>query len=141
MNRGMVVCGTTMSSNGMEGPESFLHFFDVRCTTQPLSSFRESHSDDITSVHFSPFNPNYVLSGAEDSLCCVFDIAGALIQDEEEALQMVGNAEASINQCGWYGESTHADYIWATTRIESLSIWTRQDVIRSYCYIQPLLNV
>jgi len=106
---------------------------DPRHPVAPLRKHTSTHSDDITSVHFSrPSSstaderaPRLLLSGSTDGLVC---ISNAEEQDEDEAVVYVGNLGSSISQTGWMpsrraGARTTTG-VWAATDMETFSVWS-----------------
>jgi len=111
---------------------------DPRHPAAPLRKHTSTHSDDITSVHFSfstddserSRSRHLLLSGSTDGLVC---ISNAKEQDEDEAVVYVGNLGSSISQTGWMprpsrdGERTSASTgagVWAATDMETFSVWS-----------------
>ncbi|KAJ1917167.1 hypothetical protein H4219_003357 [Mycoemilia scoparia] len=100
--------------------ESSLQFWDFR-TSKALHAFVSSHSNDITSLQFSPQSPGQLLSSSTDGLLCLFD---ARQSDEDEALITSANINASISRANYTG--ANYDRIFAMTDMETLSIWTHE---------------
>ncbi|KAI9144980.1 WD40-repeat-containing domain protein [Paraphysoderma sedebokerense] len=104
----------------LTGEDAAIVFWDPRSTSH-LHSFVESHSDDITCVHFHPSNPHLLLSGSTDGLACVLNVQGF---DEDEAIVSVLNTESSVNRVNWFGQN--GEYIYTATHIEELRIWNAE---------------
>ena len=117
-----------------------VHYYcrDPRHPAAPLRKHTSTHSDDVTSVHFSSSTEDserersrhLLLSGSTDGLVC---ISNAMEQDEDEAVVYVGNLGSSISQTGWMprpshdGERTCASTgagVWAATDMETFSVWS-----------------
>lgn len=105
--------------------DALLVFWDARINSQdlstgrdPLGTYSETHSDDITQVHFHPSNPNMVVSGSTDGLVNVFDIN---VDNEEDALVTTCNSVSSVSCIGWSGK----DYkqIYCMTHDEGFCWW------------------
>ncbi|XP_006864632.1 PREDICTED: WD repeat-containing protein 89 [Chrysochloris asiatica] len=102
-----------------------LVFWDARINSQdlstirdPLGTYSETHSDDITQVCFHPSNPNMVVSGSTDGLVNVFDIS---VDNEDDALVTTCNSTSSVSCIGWSGK----DYkqIYCMTHDEGFCWW------------------
>jgi WD repeat-containing protein 89 len=123
---------------------------DPRHPAAPLRKHTSTHSDDITSVHFSrpsssssadELSRHLLLSGSTDGLVCISD---AKEQDEDEAVVYVGNLGSSISQTGWMpsrgGERTTG--VWAATDMETFSVWSdevrnaKSSTVSLNCYYQ-----
>ncbi|XP_003794487.1 WD repeat-containing protein 89 [Otolemur garnettii] len=103
--------------------DALLVFWDARMNSQdlsttqdPLGTYSETHSDDITQVRFHPSNPNMVVSGSTDGLVNVFDIS---LDNEEDALVTTCNSVSSVSCIGWSGKDykqiycmTHDEGFW-----------------------------
>lgn len=108
---------------------------DPRHPAAPLRKHTSTHSDDITSVHFSrpsasassadEHSRHLLLSGSTDGLVC---ISNAKEQDEDEAVVYVGNLGSSISQTGWmpsHGRGgARTTGAWAATDMETFSVWS-----------------
>lgn len=107
---------TIATGTALDREDASIHFWDTRKPTIPIFSHTSTHSDDITALHFHPTIPDHLLSASSDGL---LTITNAAQQDEEEAVQHVGNWGCSIAQTGWYH-----DGVWAASDMESFSLWT-----------------
>jgi len=101
---------------------------DPRYPAAPLRKHTSTHSDDITSMHFSrsssaeQHSRDLLLSGSTDGLVCISD---ARESDEDEAVLYVGNLGSSISQAGWVPRrSPRAGGAWAATDMETFSLWS-----------------
>lgn len=79
--------------------KSQVEFYDIR-SSRLLGQFRDAHTDAVTQLAFNQLRPAELLTGSLDGLICCFDVSKA---GEEEALQGVINAEASIQRMGYFG--------------------------------------
>lgn len=122
-----VSCNDNVICAGTEKVEddALLVFWDARINSQdlsttkdPLGTYSETHSDDITQVCFHPSNPNMVVSGSTDGLVNVFDIS---VDNEEDALITTCNSTSSVSCIGWSGK----DYkqIYCMTHDEGFCWW------------------
>jgi WD40 repeat protein len=102
----------------LKGEDASIHFWDARKPTVPIFSHTSTHSDDITSLHFHPTIPDRLLSASSDGL---LSITNAAEQDEDEAVEHVGNWGCSVAQTGWYH-----DGVWAASDMETFSLWTSE---------------
>ncbi|KDN41156.1 WD40 repeat-like protein [Tilletiaria anomala UBC 951] len=92
----IVAAGCEMSAG-----DAYIDIWDLRSPEAPIFSYVESHSDDVTALSFSPYNPTNLLSGAQDGLIAAYDLLiGA---DEDDAVIAVGNTGASLAKIGWGG--------------------------------------
>ena len=107
---------TIATGTVLNGEDASIHFWDVRKPTVPIFSHTSTHSDDITSIHFHPTVPVRLLSASSDGLLSITNTAE---QDEDEAVEHVGNWGCSVAQTGWYH-----DGVWAASDMETFSLWT-----------------
>ncbi|KAH8829788.1 WD40 repeat-like protein [Flagelloscypha sp. PMI_526] len=114
---GMTVVGGT----DMKYEEAFVCYWDPRQPAAPLVTHSSTHSDDITSVHFSrlPNEPLLLLSGSSDGLV---SISNATEPDEDETVLHVGNMGSSVSQTGWITGGG----IWSSSDMESFSCWSNE---------------
>ena len=99
---------------------------DVRSPAAPLRTQSETHSDDITAVHFlqpghSAPGHRVLLSISSDGL---LSTSNADEPDEDEATMYVGNWGCSIAQAGWVHGRAGSPGIWASSDMETFSAWT-----------------
>ncbi|KAJ2843192.1 hypothetical protein J3B02_005344, partial [Coemansia erecta] len=93
-----------------------MHFWDVRAAgSQPMHTFENSHSDDITQIHFNKHDGSQMLSGSTDGLLCTYNVNET---DEDEALLFVANTGASLAHCGYFGPESQ--FIYAHSDMETL---------------------
>ncbi|KAG0224413.1 WD repeat-containing protein 89 [Actinomortierella wolfii] len=123
--------------------EAYIHFFDTRMASATNSAnnpvvktFNESHSDDVTQIKFHPTNPMRLMSGSVDGLVCQMDIS----QEEDDAMEVVANTEASIHKIGYFGPQ--AEYIYALSHMETLSLWMsdQADMIHNFGDVRGVSN-
>ncbi|KAF5744145.1 Transducin/WD40 repeat-like superfamily protein [Tripterygium wilfordii] len=104
------------------GCKSQILFWDWRSKKQ-VACLEESHTDDVTQVHFVPDSCNKLVSASADGLICIFDTDGDINDDDN--LESVSNVGSSIGKVGFFGESYQK--LWCLTHIETLSIWDWKD--------------
>uniref|UniRef100_A0A6M2F1E8 Uncharacterized protein n=1 Tax=Populus davidiana TaxID=266767 RepID=A0A6M2F1E8_9ROSI len=104
------------------GAKSQILFWDWRNGKQ-VAGLEESHTEDVTQVHFVPDNRNKLLSASVDGLMCIFNTDGDINDDDH--LESVINVGTSIGKVGFFGETYKK--LWCLTHIESLSIWDWKD--------------
>ncbi|XP_023559566.1 WD repeat-containing protein 89 isoform X2 [Octodon degus] len=105
--------------------DALLVFWDARVnsealstTRDPLGTYSEAHSDDITQVCFHPRNPNMLVTGSTDGLVNVFDISA---DDEEHSLVTTCNSTSSVSCIGWFGREYKQ--IYCMTHDEGFCWW------------------
>jgi WD40 repeat protein len=106
-----------------------IHFMDLRQAGGPsgndnnnnhsslLGSYVDSHTDEVTQVHFQP-GTSVLLSGAEDGLACIFDTTQPT---EEMALKSVMNVGTPLRHVGFCGADLSSVY--CLTGSETASLW------------------
>ncbi|XP_050203689.1 WD repeat-containing protein GTS1 [Mercurialis annua] len=104
------------------GSKSQILFWDWRNKKQ-VACLEESHTEDVTQVHFIPGHGNKLLSASVDGLMCIFDTNGDINDDDH--LESVINVGTSIGKVGFFGENYQK--LWCLTHVESLSIWDWKD--------------
>lgn len=104
-----------------------IHFYDLRQPHQPVGSYVNSHTDDVTRVRFQNFPQHHnvstttglLLTGSEEGLACIFDTTQP---SEEAALKYVMNTQTSLRQVGFFGPNL--ENIYCLTGSETLSLWS-----------------
>jgi len=115
---------TVAAGTELRQEDALLLYWDPRHPAAPLRKHTSTHSDDITSVHFSRSRSSerplrdVLLSGSSDGLVCISNADEA---DEDEAVVYVGNLGSSIAQAGWMPRCRGA---WAATDMETFSLWS-----------------
>ncbi|CAK9175313.1 unnamed protein product [Ilex paraguariensis] len=104
------------------GCKSQVLFWDWR-TNKQAACLEESHTEDVTQVHFVPDHQNKLVSASVDGLMCIFDTSGDINDDDD--LESVINVGTSIGKLGFLGESNQK--LWCLTHIETLSVWDWKD--------------
>ncbi|KAF9647059.1 WD40 repeat-like protein [Thelephora ganbajun] len=107
---------TIATGSVLKGVDASIDFWDARKPTIPIFSHTSTHSDDVTSLHFHPTIPDRLLSASSDGLLSITNTAE---QDEDEAVEHVGNWGCSVAQAGWYH-----DGVWAASDMDTFSLWT-----------------
>ncbi|KAI9512719.1 WD40-repeat-containing domain protein [Russula earlei] len=128
---------TVAAGTEVREDDALILYWDPRHPAAPLRRHTCTHSDDITSVHFSrsPSSRDLLLlSGSTDGLVCV---SNADEEDEDEAVVYVGNLGSSISQAGWIPprSSPSGAGVWAATDMETFSLWS--DEARTTTVIPP----
>jgi WD repeat-containing protein 89 len=96
---------------------------DPRNPAAPLRSHASTHSDDITTLHFSQSSSqNILLSASSDGL---ISTSNASEEDEDEAVLNVGNWGCSVSQAGWINAEARPK-IWAASDMETFSTWSNE---------------
>ncbi|XP_060178722.1 WD repeat-containing protein GTS1 [Lycium barbarum] len=104
------------------GCNSQILFWDWR-TKRQVACLEESHTEDVTQVHFIPGYDDRLISASVDGLMCLFDTGGDINDDEQ--LISVLNVGTSIGKVGFLGEKNQK--LWCLTHIETLSVWDLKD--------------
>ncbi|KAK6120211.1 hypothetical protein DH2020_046117 [Rehmannia glutinosa] len=104
------------------GCKSQILFWDWR-TMKQTACLEESHTEDVTQVHFVPGHPSKLVSASVDGLMCLFDTSGDINDDDH--LMSVFNVGSSIGKVGFFGEANQK--LWCLTHIETLSVWDWND--------------
>ena len=123
--------------------KGFVHFYDLRhlsntCTTntsntnynstntnqQPLGSYVDAHTDDVTKVRFQKHSRDnhtttpLLLTASEDGLACTFDTSQP---SEELALKSIINTGSPLRDVGFFGPNLEGLY--CLTGSETMSVW------------------
>lgn len=104
------------------GCNSQILFWDWR-TKRQVACLEESHTEDVTQVHFIPGYDDRLISASVDGLMCLFDTGGDINDDDQ--LVSVLNVGTSIGKVGFLGEKNQK--LWCLTHIETLSVWDWKD--------------
>lgn len=103
-NDDTILCAGTEQTNG----EAHLLLIDVR-KWSILSTYTDSHGEDLTQVKFHRSKPNVLASGSTDGLMNVFNVSET---DEDEALEYCLNTESSVQAINWHTSSMdEKDYL------------------------------
>ena len=98
------------------GQDAWLLFWDTRAGGKLLGGYWSVHSDDVTSLQFSPDNCDLLASGGTDGHINVLDITKS---EEEEALTSCHNTNDSVAGIQWVGDKR----ILVSTHTEGLQDW------------------
>ena len=100
--------------------ENSLRFYDFRqLTNRPLGEYSDCHTDEITTVEFSPLQgSSLLLSGGEDGLVVVYDPS---VSTNGEAVVSIMNAECPTRRIGFFGRGYEG--IYCLSSVETASIW------------------
>ncbi|KAH0634000.1 hypothetical protein KY284_036786 [Solanum tuberosum] len=104
------------------GCSSQILFWDWR-TKRQVACLEESHTEDVTQVHFIPGYDDRLISASVDGLMCLFDTGGDINDDDQ--MVSVLNVGTSIGKVGFLGEKNQK--LWCLTHIETLSVWDWKD--------------
>ncbi|PVU92463.1 hypothetical protein BB561_003820 [Smittium simulii] len=96
-----------------------IFFWDVRKPDFELTSFVESHSNDITQIKCHPTNPKQFLSASTDGLACLYNFEKTL--EENDAMVSSCNVNISIQQAGYFGPDSN--YLFCLSDMNTLSLW------------------
>ncbi|TFK43035.1 WD40-repeat-containing domain protein [Crucibulum laeve] len=119
---------TVAAGTEFQGDDAYILYWDPRRPSAPIRTHSSTHSDDITSLSFSPisFKPSTepsahsLLSVSSDGLV---SLSNPLEDDEDEAVLNVGNWGCSISQAGWIAPGSKVR-IWAGSDMETFSTWS-----------------
>ncbi|KAI9001307.1 WD40-repeat-containing domain protein [Trametes punicea] len=149
--RGLLSCDvsadgmTIAAGTELQGEDASILYWDPRNPAAPLRVHSSTHSDDITAVHFfrpavssTPHVGNLLLSASSDGLLCTSNADEA---DEDEAGLHVGNWGCSVAQAGWLHDRTGRPAAWASSDMETFSVWTTElDRIQDADIRQPSVH-
>ncbi|KAI0637917.1 WD40 repeat-like protein [Trametes polyzona] len=149
--RGLLSCDvsadglTIAAGTELQGDDASILYWDPRSPAAPLRVHSSTHSDDITALHFYrpasstvPNTGNLLLSASSDGLVCTSNADEA---DEDEAGVHVGNWGCSIAQAGWLRDREGRPAAWASSDMETFSVWTTElDRIQDVDIRQPSVH-
>ena len=115
-----IACCTSNGSLLAAGARDNILFWD-RGTGKHISTFVDTHFQDVTQVKFHPVTRSAFISGSEDGLIAVFDTAGGL--DEDEGFRAALNIDSSVAKIGFYGGGGKGDKLWCCSGTETLHLW------------------
>ena len=101
----------------LAGSESAVYLFNAQ-TGRLLQSLSDFHCDEVTAVAFHPVDANQLFSASLDGTVCHFTLSDP---DPDEWLQASFQVESDVRRIGFFGP--HADYLYALTTTEQLSLW------------------
>ncbi|KAI0771969.1 WD40 repeat-like protein [Trametes elegans] len=136
---------TIAAGTELQGDDASILYWDSRSPAAPLRVHSSTHSDDITALHFfrpaassAPHTGNLLLSASSDGLICTSNADEA---DEDEAGLHVGNWGCSIAQAGWLHDRAGRPAAWASSDMETFSVWTTElDRIQDLDIRQPSVH-
>ncbi|KAL1946579.1 hypothetical protein VTO73DRAFT_14683 [Trametes versicolor] len=121
---------TIAAGTELQGDDASILYWDPRNPAAPLRVHSSTHSEDITALHFLrsaaspvPNTGNLLLSASSDGLVCTSNADEA---DEDEAGLHVGNWGCSIAQAGWLHDRSGRPAAWASSDMETFSVWTTE---------------
>jgi len=122
-----IACCTANGSLLAAGARDNILFWD-RGSGRHISSFTDTHFQDVTQVKFHPVTPSAFISGSEDGLVAVFDTSGGL--DEDEGFRAALNINTAVAKIGFYGGGGGGgggggigDKLWCCSGTETLHLW------------------
>ncbi|PFH50322.1 hypothetical protein AMATHDRAFT_47975 [Amanita thiersii Skay4041] len=131
---------TVAAGTDLKGEDAVIYYWDPRRPDTPIREHNSTHSDDITTLSFSPSSSSsspLLLSGSSDGLIC---ISNPYEDDPDESTLHVANWGCSIAQAGWVPEThqtrssrNHQPRIWAASDMETFSTLSHD--------LDPLLNI
>jgi WD40 repeat protein len=99
-----------------------IHFMDLRQAgtsgNNVLGSYVDTHTDQVTQVHFHPTSTSTLLSASEDGLACIFDTTQPT---EELSVKSVMNVGTPLRHVGFCGADLSS--IYCLTGSETASLW------------------
>ncbi|TFK92972.1 WD40 repeat-like protein [Polyporus arcularius HHB13444] len=113
---------TIAAGTELHGEDASILYWDPRSPAAPLRVHSSTHSEDITALHFYR-NGKMLLSASSDGLVCT---SNAEETDEDEAGVHVGNWGCSIAQAGWLHDIAGRPAVWASSDMETFSVWTSE---------------
>ncbi|KAI9066366.1 WD40 repeat-like protein [Trametes sanguinea] len=136
---------TIAAGTELQGEDASILYWDPRSPAAPLRVHSSTHSDDITALHFfrpaassAPSPGNILLSASSDGLLCTSNADEA---DEDEAGLHVGNFGCSIAQAGWLHDRAGRPAAWASSDMETFSVWTTElDRVQDVDIRQPSVH-
>ncbi|KAJ6627429.1 WD40-repeat-containing domain protein [Mycena sp. CBHHK59/15] len=130
---GLTVAGGTQ----LQGEDAYIIYWDPRQPAAPLRTHGSTHSDDVTVLSFSPYDPNVIMSASTDGLISTSTVSE---DDEDEAVLHVGAWNCSVSQAGWM-HSASGPNIWASSDMETFSTWSDElDLLQSQDIRGPSLH-
>uniref|UniRef100_A0A8D8ZXP5 WD repeat-containing protein 89 n=1 Tax=Cacopsylla melanoneura TaxID=428564 RepID=A0A8D8ZXP5_9HEMI len=121
-SNGFLICAGTEEIDG----DSFLLFWDTRTGTLH-GGYWETHTNDITQVHFHPTESKTLISGSTDGLINVFDVNE---ESEDDALQYCLNTEDSVEKLSWLSDSELS----CTTLTRQVQLWNIEEACPSVLF-------
>jgi WD40 repeat protein len=103
------------------GSQEHVMIWDLR-KMKVMHHFTELHSDEVTSVKFSWFSPNLILTAGEDWLFNLLDLKDAELEDE--FLEASHTSEQPLANWGFIGKSGFAYTITSINTIEIIDLET-----------------
>ncbi len=103
---------------------------DPRSPAAPLRAHSYTHSDDITALHF--LRSSYANGSGSQTVLLSISTDGLLSTsnagepDEDEAGLHVGNWGTSVAQAGWVNGRGGSPGVWASSDMETFSLWTNE---------------
>lgn len=106
----------------------YIHFWDYRKQNQLITSYNETHKNDVNDIEFHPTQRSILASGGCDELVNIFDV---IQSDEEEALLATLNIESSIARIRW-SKCKNENNLFCMTQDELIQFWDYDEVKPSW---------
>ena len=124
-NRKELFCVDNTNKQIIAGSKESVMIWDLR-KMKILHHFTELHSDDVTSVEYSQYNPNLILTSGEDNVLNLLDLKNA--ESEDEYIEASFTSEQPLAKCGFLGNTGLAYTITSIGTIEIVNLETMLSV-------------
>ncbi|KAF4676990.1 WD repeat-containing protein 89 [Perkinsus chesapeaki] len=123
-NKDAQVFGASVNNNNVlaVGSDSDVLLFDMKAgKKKPYFTYTDAHMDIVNCVRFHPTKGNLCLTGGEDTLVNVLDVADLVNEDDGQAPKVTISAEDSVRSVCSAGKQ--GELIVASTCTEKLQVW------------------
>ncbi|KAK4144361.1 WD40-repeat-containing domain protein [Dichotomopilus funicola] len=110
-----VAAGTELANH-----QASIIIWDLRTPSNPRAQYNEGHSDDITTLTYSPTHPSHLLSGSTDGL---LNLTDTLVPDEDDAVLATFN-HGSVHRAGFLVGTTE---VFAASHDEKFALYDTAD--------------
>ena len=83
-----------------------------------LESYEDIHTDIITQLQFTPYDPTLLASSSEDGLICIYDTK---YMHEDDVTISTMNTDCPVRKFGFYG--TTYEGIYSLSTVEIMTLW------------------
>jgi WD40 repeat protein len=104
------------------GSDPSIYFWDIK-GAKLLTTYTESHTNEVSQVKFHPVVRMRLLSASIDELICSFEFDTNQF-NEGDTFAGVFNVGQPVTKIGFFG--LRGEYLYALTSAESLSLWNLQ---------------